>query len=1332
MARVNTVLVFFLLLFAALSAAAWAFLQSRSFGQLLSRAVTEISSKQFDTKVRFSRVGIHFFPPGLSLENVSLRYERQGTRIDAEAGSLGVVFDLRFYSQNKLHLGEVYLSEGFADLRFEPSTTESTHPWDLIQSELKKLPIDVGTIRITDSRISVLETTVDAHHLELNPGPEVVTVDAELKLIKHQSMPSSVDVLRIRADVKREVLTAKTVQVMQKSSKLLASGVVENWADRERLRVAGNFESELFVPDLHEWGDLPVVRLESGVLRAKGEFRWSAAEKFAGRADLVVSGLRSNVAVAQRIEAQAEARDQRIFVSQFRLRNNDEKLELIEPAVLVDLANDRLLPNALPLRADKLSLSNALSVLGPALAPLKGTLTGNLLFRLKGQDLFFTPAKGFQLDRLRLDVDGDGENNIIDAPVVWLEDTELMVVNGTFVVKGQVRAPLSQVEVEGFVSRDEVRVDAKASQLSLTDFGDVAGLGLKGRGANTIRARGPLEKVKLSFEGELREFEVLGYRLGNVQQRVTLNLADGSVDLASVSARKGRYDFSGSGVVNYKNFLLDLSVDIPGIAYSEFKDAIHPLADGLAFLPEDFDGQLQGAVGLYAKGDIASLAVVADVYAQKLVAGGEQFRDAKFSFRYANRDIALKNISVTKESGKLTGEVGYDLARRQLSYNLSLRGLASDELGFYKRSPLALSFRSVGEFQGQQTPSRWRHRGYLGLTQSRIHERLLPDSTFEWDLRDDAVFADLKVARDWVLLSANSFKEKVGPTVDAELSVNLPDLPLFLRGLLGENSQLTASKGELSLASRIRVTNWEWNRLTAGVWLKTLRLQTPEISVDQRFDARQVEITDGDVKRWALQIDSGDLKVSSTARGELRNRIVIANDVDVDAKYLELLSRHVSRADGRVRAKSRHVLSERGVDSEGEVSARDLTLSTELLPFSLTDLAFKLHLKNREVELEQLSFRPDAGRVSATGTMLLAGINPDLNFRFVFDRATVPFKSKSSVTLSGEALLFGNRPPYLLSGDLVVNAGAVRNELTDFAGSGPTATDAKYLPKDADAAFAGLVTVDVGVRTENPVVVSNSMLDLSLAGGLQLTGDPSRIAAEGKIATANNQSKVFFKNSEYQVTKADFSFSNRRPITRPDFDIEAGAIIANYKVTAKAFGSPENFSFDLSSDPALSKQNILSLIAFGYTEDLSNSITAEERRNLTNVGVGSFIFDQFKVTDIVKKQFGLQVNMGTVFEQSQESMLQGRTQDAGAGTLARTRTATNIEVKKRLSEAMSLSVSSTVGGSIGQRQRMNLNYGLSRSVQLEGIYELRTNAEGTEDVIDNSIGGDVKFRMTFK
>jgi translocation and assembly module TamB len=103
-----------------------------------------------------------------------------------------------------------------------------------------------------------------------------------------------------------------------------------------------------------------------------------------------------------------------------------------------------------------------------------------------------------------------------------------------------------------------------------------------------------------------------------------------------------------------------------------------------------------------------------------------------------------------------------------------------------------------------------------------------------------------------------------------------------------------------------------------------------------------------------------------------------------------------------------------------------------------------------------------------------------------------------------------------------------------------------------------------------------------------------------------------------------------------------------------------------------------------------------------------------------------------LIEQSQTaSLLSGRSQE-GQGTLGRTRTATKIELKKRLDEALSLSVSSTMGGSIGQRQSMNLNYSVNKKVQLEGVYELRTADEGQEDVIDNSIGGDLKFRWTFK
>jgi translocation and assembly module TamB len=210
---------------------------------------------------------------------------------------------------------------------------------------------------------------------------------------------------------------------------------------------------------------------------------------------------------------------------------------------------------------------------------------------------------------------------------------------------------------------------------------------------------------------------------------------------------------------------------------------------------------------------------------------------------------------------------------------------------------------------------------------------------------------------------------------------------------------------------------------------------------------------------------------------------------------------------------------------------------------------------------------------------------------------------------------------------------------------------------------------------------------------------------------------------------ADINFNPKKEMNNPDFDIQALTIISTYKVYPKAYGDLERFNFDLTSEPALPRNSILSLIAFGYTDEIQNSLYSKDQQSLTQVGVGSFVFDRFKISDILNKQFGLQVNLGTVIEQSStDSLLSGRSQDSTGGQgstgLGRTRSATKIELKKRLDEALTLSVSSTMGGSIGQRQSMNLNYGLSKNIQVEGVYELRTNEEGEADIIYNSIGGD--------
>jgi translocation and assembly module TamB len=215
------------------------------------------------------------------------------------------------------------------------------------------------------------------------------------------------------------------------------------------------------------------------------------------------------------------------------------------------------------------------------------------------------------------------------------------------------------------------------------------------------------------------------------------------------------------------------------------------------------------------------------------------------------------------------------------------------------------------------------------------------------------------------------------------------------------------------------------------------------------------------------------------------------------------------------------------------------------------------------------------------------------------------------------------------------------------------------------------------------------------------------------------------------LTKGNVIFTERNSYKNPELDFLATSAISNYKVNVAVVGPVKNFDFNLTSEPSLEQSDILSLIAFGYTEDLSNNLSDAEKESMTRAGVGSIIFDSFKINETLKNEFGLQVNLGTEISQDESSNLASRNSDGGS-SVGRVRSATTFEVKKKLDDDMSLSVSSTVGSSSTQKQSFNLNYNLNNSVSVEGVYESKSTDDQETINDDTSFGADVKWKWSFK
>jgi len=333
---------------------------------------------------------------------------------------------------------------------------------------------------------------------------------------------------------------------------------------------------------------------------------------------------------------------------------------------------------------------------------------------------------------------------------------------------------------------------------------------------------------------------------------------------------------------------------------------------------------------------------------------------------------------------------------------------------------------------------------------------------------------------------------------------------------------------------------------------------------------------------------------------------------------------------------------------------------------------------------------------------------------------------------SGEGSIIGKNFPYTLGGDFYIQKFDLINEITDFdfGNSGFSTTEIDYLPGREAQIKDQLLNFNMNIITREPIFIRNSLADLGFTGNLHILGGEIEPKIVGKINLAPRNNKITFKNNEFSFTKGSVFFSDNSSYKNPELDFLAHTTINSFKVSASLIGPVKNYDFRLSSEPTLPQSDVLSLIVFGYTEDLSNKLTDAERESMTTAGVGSILFDSFKINETLKNEFGIHINLGTQISEDEGSQLATRSSDSSSSSSVNS--ATTFEMKKKLNDEMSLSVIGTVGSSATQKQTVNLNYKVNNTVSLEGVYE-STSTDNTETINDDtSVGADIKWKWSFK
>lgn len=1315
------------------------FVHTNSFGNLLTRVISDLSRRRADVDIKIKNIGISVFPPGIELNRVRVKKTvGPDEKLFAELGKLGFYISLIELEERKLTFGEIRISDSVIDYDFPKKDEETTEIDKKLINKIfdlsEEAPVRIDTLLVENSRIHANHDLLEARRLKIFKKGKDFIARFHLSNIKPAADKDyTIDEVWGDLEISRNDIDIYRLKVLHDVQTLLLKGRVTDYPKLKNATAAVNGEAHFHLRNMERQIALPEeIKFTHGFANATFNVGYKN-QSLDGSAQLSVDSLDSSILVAERIMAEFKLSPESISVVSAEIKNNNEKATLLTPAVLYNFENKKFLTGQVRAKLENLHLPTVLRF-QPSLTKIKGEMTGDLSLNHESGDFQIRPDNGFVIKNLGLVVGEKKPFPVIMASHASVKDAQVSILGGEVHITADVTLPRSRFNVDGYVNKERARFSILDAPVNLEDLGNIARLDIKGAGTLGVEVTGTLKETNINLSGKIRGFEVLGYRLGETDTELTVALGDDSVLINKFESKFGSTPITGTGAVNWDNGDIALGINSPSTNYHDLSQILHPLFVKMDFLPQDmnFTGKVDAAI--YGKINLDQLKIKAGVKFNDLIAYGETVNSGSLEIKLSDQHLRFMNIDATKGRGDLIGSFDYFLNQSRLKTSFRWENIALSSFNISKFLHLNIDALVSGSLTGEGPV-----KDYTLALKSKLFDTKSPnykfdDSDFEMTIHPDYVKGRVSFLGDTLLSNYDVALKKTGNS-RVDLRLSLPDIKPVLVALLGEHLENENIRGKLNFDLSSHFTGW-FNNMNLSAQMKELTFLHPEFKFEYASTAPDFLIRNNHIEKWNMDLKQPDVMFTAKGSGEFGKAIDLSQEIKVNSKIAEILIGPVHSAEGMLTARARLTSVKDEYNVELSSSTDKLNMSVEGVPFPLNDVAYDIELKHKRLIIRDLRSTLDNGSVSFKGEVFFEQGEPDVNLKYVLDRAEIPIFDKSSINLSGEGIILGNQRPYDVGGEIIVNRALIVNELSDFSSKSGALGDVRYLPRNQESAFGKLLRLNVNVKADNNIRVTNSMMDVSLRGETHIYGSPTRPRGEGRLSSPPNSSRVYFKNNEYRLTSVDISFSPKKDLTNPDFDIEAMTFITNYKVIAKAYGDLERFNFDLSSDPPLTRNSILSLIAFGYTDDLQNAIAAKDRQSLTQIGVGSFVFDRFKISDILNKQFGLQVNLGTVFEQSgTDSLVSGRSQGQnldGNTTLGRTKSATKLELKKRLNEATSISVSSTMGGSIGQRQSMNLTYGVNKNVQLQGVFEKRTNAEGEQDVLDTSAGGDVKFRWTFK
>lgn len=400
----------------------------------------------------------------------------------------------------------------------------------------------------------------------------------------------------------------------------------------------------------------------------------------------------------------------------------------------------------------------------------------------------------------------------------------------------------------------------------------------------------------------------------------------------------------------------------------------------------------------------------------------------------------------------------------------------------------------------------------------------------------------------------------------------------------------------------------------------------------------------------------------------------------------------------------------------GDVSLKDGIVGIRGIGQNVENLTGKLGVSSGVIDIIEGDGRLGSGTVNLSGNYRLSLSRPAANLRLRLDRANLVLMDDLPLKVSGDLTLAGENFPYRMAGQVSVLEAVYSRE---FESEESFATQAIETPS-----LEFFINADLSNETQ----LRNSTIQGKMSGRLDVAGNDQNAYVVGRMEFLNG-GKLLANQHEFDITQGivDFPQESRTPIINLQGTTKVRAE-QDYRVDLTALGPANQLNLQFTSDPTLSTNDIVQLLAFGYISKETRAADAEVTssgvsRGGETAGKDSSLWSQEGSVEALQALFGKAIGGRLQKSTGFDVGVKGQRNGSGSteGSTAK------VVVGKKISERLSATFGQSLETTLPQ-QDVKVDYKLFNNVNLSGVWENKTE----NNVQDTSVGVDLRFRFEFK